>query len=186
MTTEEATNNAIKEFGQVLAHLKEEFARLQIGRANPSLIENVPVAMYGVSQPIKAIASITIPDPRTIMIQPWDRNALSEIEKGIVGVGLGLNPVNDGVVVRISIPPLTEERRAELTKHLRKLAEEAKIAIRNARQDAHIVFKQLRAGSDITEDDFYAVDKKLQAKVADFNTQIDSLADAKEKDVMTI
>lgn len=186
MTTDEAINTAVTEFTHTVTHLKEEFSRLQIGRANPALVENVPVAMYGVSQQLKAIASITIPDPRTIMIQPWDRSALSEIEKGIVGVGLGLNPVNDGVVVRISIPPLTEERRAELTKHLRKLAEDAKIAIRSARQDAHNVFKELKASSDITEDDFHTVDKKLQAKVDDFNSQIDNLAKAKENDVMTI
>ena len=92
--------------------------------------------MYGNTQPIKAVASISIPEPRSIMIQPWDKSALAAIEKGIVGVGTGLNPVNDGVCVRINIPQLTEERRVQLTKHVKKLAEEAKIAVRNARQDA--------------------------------------------------
>jgi len=177
---------AVSEFDKAVLHLKDEFARLQVGRANASLVEDVPVDMYGSSQPVKALANISIPDPRTIQIQPWDKSALGPIEKGIVGIGTGLNPVNDGVCVRISIPPLTEERRKELTKHVKKLAEDAKITVRNARQDAHNSFKQLKSDGDITEDDLFSSEKELQSKVDEANTKIDDVAAAKEKDVMTV
>lgn len=182
----DAINTALREFDKVIAHLRDEFSRLQVGRANPALIENVGVELYGVSQPIKAVGSISVPDPRTIMIQPWDKSALAAIERGISAVGLGLNPVNDGICVRISIPPLTEERRTELTKVVKRLAEEAKVAIRAARQDAHTIFKNLKADSTITEDDWHSADKQLQAKVDGYNEQIDKLAEIKEKDIMTV
>ena len=186
MTVDQLIITAVSDFEKAIAHLKEEFSRLQIGRANPALIENIPVLMYGVSQPLKALASITTPDPRTLVIQPWDKNALAPIEKGIVGVGLGLNPINDGVIVRISIPSLTEERRAELCKHVRKLSEEAKIAVRNFRQDVINKFKQMKADSEITEDDLHGGEKKLQTKVDDVNYKIDAAAKSKEQDVMTV
>lgn len=186
MNVEQAISEAGAEFEKALNHLKDEFARLQLGRASAILVEGVPVDMYGVSQPIKAVASISIPDPRMIVIQPWDRGALAAIEKGIVGAGIGLNPVNDGVVVRISIPPLTEERRTDLTKRVKQLAEEARIAVRTARQDAHAAFKQLKTESVITEDDWHGADKRLQEKVDSVNTKIDEMAKAKEQDVMTV
>jgi ribosome recycling factor len=179
-------SQADQDFSKAIDRLKSEFARLQLGRANPSLVENVPVDVYGVSQPIKAIASISVPDPRTIQIQPWDKGNLAAIEKGIVGTGLGLNPVNDGIVVRISIPPLTEERRSELTKHVRQLAEEARISVRNSRQEANNKFKQMKSDGDITEDDLRNYEKKLQEKVDDVNKQIDELSKTKENDVMTV
>lgn len=177
---------ASQEFEKTLVHLKEQFARLQIGRASASLVENVPVEVYGSQQPLKAVANIAIPDPRTIQIQPWDRGNLAAIEKGIVGVGLGLNPMNDGVVIRIPIPPLTEERRAELTKHVRKLAEEARIAVRNSRQEVHNSFKKMKEANEMTEDDVHSLDKQLQTKVDEINKKIDELAQSKEKDVMTV
>lgn len=186
MTVDQAISEAVKDFDGAIARLKEEFSRLQVGRANPSLVENIPVDVYGSSQPIKAIASISIPEPRSIVIQPWDRGSLAAIERGIVGVGIGLNPINDGVVIRINIPPLTEERRTDLTKRVKHLAEEARISIRTARQDAHNVFKTLKADGDITEDDLHDADKKLQAKVDAVNTDIDKLTQAKEQDVMTV
>lgn len=186
MTTNEVFSHLEAEFNKVVQHLKEEFSRLQIGRASPALVENVPVEMYGVSQPLKAIASISIPDPRTIQIQPWDRSALCHIEKGIVGTGIGLNPVNDGVVVRINIPPLTEERRVDLCKHVHQLAETARISIRTARQDAHNSLKNMKADSAITEDDLHISEKNLQMKVDAANAQIDQTAKAKEKDIMTV
>lgn len=186
MSYQEIINDAKKDFDKAIDHLKEEFSRLQVGRANASLVENIPVDVYGVSQPVKAVATVSIPDPRTIQIQPWDKSNLAPIEKAIVGIGTGLNPVNDGLVVRINIPPLTEERRTELTKHVKKLAEDAKITVRNARQDAHNQFKQLKDSGEFTEDDVYSADKDLQKVVDDSNTKIDEIADAKEKDVMTV
>lgn len=186
MSVQDVISKAEAEFQKAIAHLKEEFSRLQIGRASSSLIENVNVDMYGVVQPLKALANISIPDPRTIQIQPWDRGALAPIEKGIVGSGIGLNPVNDGTCVRISIPALTEERRVELTKHAKQLAEDAKIAVRNSRQDAHNQFKQLKANDEITEDDLHDSDKKLQVKVDDTNKMIDEILKSKEEDIMTV
>lgn len=179
-------SNAVNEFNKILTHLKDEFGRLQIGRANPALVENIPVMAYGSSQPVKALASINTPEPRVIMIQPWDKGLLAAIEKGIVGVGIGLNPVNDGVVLRINVPPLTEERRADLTKHVRKLAEDARISVRNARQDVHNKFKEMKADGEITEDDLHGNEKKLQLKVDEFNGNIDELTKVKEQDVMTV
>lgn len=186
MTIDQTISDANKDFEKALDHLRDEFSRLQVGRANPSLVENIPVDVYGVTQSVKSVASISVPDPRTLMIQPWDKSNLVPIEKGIVGVGIGLNPVNDGNVIRISIPPLTEERRTELTKHVKTLAENARITVRNARQDAHNQFKQLKTKSEITEDDLRDADKKLQDKVDDMNKKIDEFSKAKEQDVMTL
>ncbi|MBD3360378.1 ribosome recycling factor [Candidatus Peregrinibacteria bacterium] len=186
MTVQDAISTAINEFKKTVDHLKDEFGRLQVGRASSSLVENIPIEVYGTTQPLKAVASISIPEPRTIQIQPWDKGSLAEVEKAIVGIGTGLNPVNDGVSIRINIPPLTEERRKELTKHVKELAEDARISVRNARQEAHNSFKSMKESSKITEDDFYKADKRLQEKVEEINDEIDSLAEAKEKDVMTV
>lgn len=174
------------DFDKAVAHLKEEYGKLQIGRANPSLVEGIPVEVYGTSQPIKSIATISVPDPRTVQIQPWDRGNLVHIEKAIVGVGLGLNPLNDGTCIRLNIPPLTEERRTDLTKHVRKLAEDAKIVVRSSRQTAISSIKQLKVDSEITEDDFYSYEKDIQAKVDIATQKIDEISAAKEKDVMTV
>ncbi len=186
MSVQSAISTAVSEFNKAIEHLKEEFSRLQIGRASSALVENVPVEVYGNTQPLKAVASITIPEPRTITIQPWDKGNLAAIEKGIVGIGIGLNPVNDGNFVRINIPPLTEERRKELTKKVGALAEDARIRVRNARTDAHNEFKKLKTSSDITEDDWHDADKDLQKKVDDVNDKIAELAKNKEQDIMTI
>jgi len=186
MTVQDSINEAGIEFAKAIDHLKSEYARLQIGRASAALVENVPVEVYGSPQPLKAIASISIPDPRSIQISPWDKKNLAAIEKGIVGVGLGLNPVNDGVCVRINIPPLTEERRRDLTKVVHKLAEECRIIVRNKRQDCHNLFKKMKGADEITEDDLHLAEKNLQIKVDDVNKKIDEMAKAKEQEVMTV
>lgn len=186
MTYQEIINKAKAEFDKAIVHLKDEFSRLQVGRANASLVENIPVDVYGSSQPIKAVANVSIPDAKTIQIQPWDKSTLGPIEKAIVGIGTGLNPINDGICVRINIPPLTEERRTDLTKHVKKLAEDARISVRTSRQDAHNSFKQLKADGQMTEDDLYSSDKDLQKNVDEANAKIDETAEAKEKDVMTV
>lgn len=186
MGVNELISKTNAEFDKAVTHLKEEYGKLQIGRANPSLVEGIPVDVYGSSQPIKAIATISIPDPRIVQIQPWDRNNLVHIEKAIVGIGLGLNPLNDGSCIRINIPPLTEERRTDLTKHVRKLAEDAKISVRSFRQTTISTIKQLKVDSEITEDDLFSYEKDIQNKVDSANGKIDEIAAAKEKDVMTI
>lgn len=186
MTTNDAISDAVKNFEKIISHLKEEFSRLQIGRASAGLVEGANVEMYGVTQPLKNIANISIPDPRLIMIQPWDKSAIVHIEKAIVSMGTGLNPVSDGICVRVPIPPLTEERRTDLTKHVKRLAEEARISVRTARQDALGIFKQLKSGDEITEDDVFSAEKDLQVKVDLANAKIDEITVAKEKDVMTV
>jgi len=186
MDINQASTEANAEFDKAVHHLKEEFSRLQLGRANASLIEDLNVEAYGSGQPLKGVASISIPEPRAFMIQPWDKSMLGAIEKAITNSGLGLNPINDGGSIRINIPMLTEERRAELAKRVHKLAEDAKISIRNARQSAHNIFKKLKADSDITEDDLHSADSDLQKKVDEVNKNIDELAKSKESDVMTI
>ena len=186
MTSDQALNLASQEFEKAVNHLKEEFNRLQLGRANPAMVENVHVEIYGAVQPLKAVASISVPEPRTLVIAPWDRSSLAAIEKGIVGSGLGLNPVNYGIVVRINIPPLTEERRRDLTKVVKKLAEEARIGVRTARHDAHDALKDLESKSEITEDDLRGSVKKLQDKVDAMNAKIDELTKQKEQDIMTV
>jgi len=186
MTTDEAISNAVKEFEKVIAHLKEEFSRLQIGRASPGLVEGANVEMYGVTQPLKNIANVSIPDARSILIQPWDKSAIVHIEKAIISMGTGLNPTSDGICVRVPIPPLTEERRVDLTKHVKRLAEDARISVRTARQDALGTFKKLKTDDEITEDDLFSADKTLQVKVDEANAKIDEVTVAKEKDVMTV
>jgi ribosome recycling factor len=186
MSVQNTIASAEDAFSKAVQHLEAEFSRLQIGRASAALVENIKVHAYGSDQPVKAVGNITIPEPRTLMIQPWDKTMLAAIEKGIVGAGIGLNPVNDGNVVRINIPVLTEERRKDLTKRVHQLAEEAKIRVRTARQDAHNAFKRMKTESEITEDDLHDADKKLQTKVDNANSKIDEVAKAKENDIMTI
>ncbi len=186
MPTKPYLEEAKKEFVKAIDHLKAEYAKLQIGRATSSLVEDVKVEAYGTTQPLKALANISIPDPKTIQIQPWDKGVLNQIEVGIQSVGLNLNPVNDGNFIRINIPPLTEERRAELTKHVHKLAEDARISIRNARQTAHEAFKKLETDKEISEDEMHNANKMLQDKVDKSNKEIEELAKQKEQDIMTV
>lgn len=186
MTTNEYIAAADADFQKTIAHLKVEFSRLQIGRASPSLVEELKVESYGAMTPLKSVASISIPDPTVIQIQPWDRNILNAIETAIRAANLGLNPVNDGRVVRVPMPPLTQERRKELVKVVHQMEEQAKIAIRNARGNAHGAFKSLKESSTITEDDQRLSEKHLQEKVDKSNKEIEELAKKKDQDIMTI
>jgi len=186
MPTQPYLDTAKNEFRKTVDHLKNEFSRLQIGRATSALVEDIKVEAYEILQPLKAVASISCPDAKTIQIQPWDRANLSHIETAIRISGLNLNPVNDGTYVRINIPALTEERRAELTKVVHKMAEEARISVRTTRQDAHEAFKKLEADKKIGEDDSHLAGKKLQDEVDKINKEIEDLAKAKEDEVMKI
>jgi ribosome recycling factor len=177
---------AEQEFRNALDHLKGEFAGLQIGRASAALVENIDVEAYGSVQPLKALASISIPDPKTIQIQPWDRSQLQAVEKAIRNSDINITPSNDGIVIRLNIPPLTEERRADLTKVVHRLAEEARISVRQARQRVHEQIKEAHKNGKITEDDKTTAEKKLQEKVDNINKEIESLAKAKEAEVMKV
>lgn len=177
---------AQNEFQKTLTHLKSEFGRLQIGRASPALVEDLKVEAYGGFQPLKSLASVSVPDPKTLQIQPWDRNLLGAIERAIQTANLGLNPINDGRVLRLPMPPLTEERRKELAKVVHQMAENAKIAVRNARGTAHSAFKTMEEGKEISEDERRLAEKHLQEKVDAANREIEEMAKKKETEVMTI
>jgi ribosome recycling factor len=177
---------AKQEFTKAKDHLQHEYSKLQIGRASAALIEEVKVTAYGTDQPLKSVASISVPDPRTLQIQPWDKGVLNQIESAIQQAGLNLMPVNDGVVVRINIPPLTEERRADLAKIVHKLAEDARISVRTGRQTAHEAFKKLESDKAISEDDLHLSNKHLQDAVDAANKEIEEHAKKKEQDIMTV
>ncbi len=174
------------EMKKIIDHLKTEYSHLQIGRASASLVEGVMVEAYGSMQSLKGLAHISVPDAKTIQIQPWDKGVLQAIEKGIMMANLGLNPSNDGIVVRINIPPLTEERRRDLTKVVHKLAEDARISVRHARQGVMDKIKGQEKAKEISEDMAKGLEKKLQDKVDAVNQEIETLAKGKEADVMKV
>jgi len=167
-------------------HLKTNFSSLQIGRAHPSLVEHIMVDSYGSKMPMKGIGTISVPDASSVSIQPWDRNLLSAIEKAINESNLGLQAKNDGVMIRVPIVKPTEEKRKELTKLVNKFAEEARISIRTARQDAHNEIKKMKEDGRITEDDFFTNDKEIQTLVDQYNKKIEELAAQKEADILKI
>lgn len=186
MNIDQIVKTLIESLKGSLDHLHENYSGLQIGRASAALVERVKVESYGSVQPLKQLANISVPDASTIQIQPWDRSILSAIEKGIQLAELGLNPQNDGIVVRINIPPLTEERRRDLVKVVYKMSEEAKIAVRNARQKAMDEIKKAKNNSEISEDEQKSGEKMVQEKVDEFNKNIDESAKSKEKDILTV
>ncbi len=173
-------------FQAAVERMKDEFKKLQVGRASAALVEGIMVEMYGSHQPLKAVANISIPDPKTISIQPWDKSALAAVEKAIVAANLGLNPMNNGNSVMINMPPLTEERRSEVAKRVRELAEDAKISVRTARQDAINAMKRAKDDKQITEDDVFSGEKKLQEAVDESNKQIEEASKSKEQSIMTL
>ncbi len=178
--------DAENRMGKVLDNLDKDFSKLRTGRASTSLVEDLLVDYYGTPTPLKQIASVSIPDSRTITIQPWDRNAFGDVEKSILKSDLGLTPVNDGKVIRISIPPLTEERRKELVKVAGKYTEECRVAIRNVRRDAIEALRKMQKDKDITEDDLHKGQKDIQ-DVTDEHIKLgDEALAAKEKEIMEI
>lgn len=166
--------------------LKKDLISLRAGRANPALLDKVVVDYYGSPTPISQLANITTPDPRTLAIQPWDKSALAEIERSILKSELGLTPNNNGNMIRIGIPALTEERRGELVKMARKMGEEAKIAIRNVRRDANDELKKLEKNSEITEDQVRRGQDEIQKVTDQFIKQTDQVVADKEKEIMEI
>lgn len=184
--TQDFIATADQDFQKALAHLKSEYARLQIGRASPALVEELKVEAYGSLQPLKGLGSVTVPDPKTLQIQPWDRGILGNIERAIQAANLGLNPINDGRVIRIPMPPLTEERRKELVKVVHQMGENAKISIRTSRGVAHAAFKTMEENKEISEDERRLSEKHLQEKVDKANKEVEETAKKKEQDILTI
>jgi len=171
---------------KALGVLKKEFNKIRTGRASLALLDGITVNYYGVPTPLNQVATLNIPESRLITIQPWDKKIIKEIEKAIRKSELGLNPINDGNLIRIAIPPLTEERRKELVKLAKRMAEDCKIAHRNARRAANEKFKDLKKEAKISEDDFYRAQEKTQKITNEYMEKVESLLQAKEKEIMEI
>ena len=166
--------------------MQTDFAAIRAGRANPHVLDRITVEYYGSATPIQQVGNISAPDPRTIMIQPWDKSLLKPIEKAIQKSDIGINPNNDGSVIRLVFPILTEERRKELSKDVKKKGEAAKVAIRNIRRDGADILKKMEKASEITEDDLEDGNKKLQ-KLTDKNIErVDKAVESKTKEIMTV
>ena len=166
--------------------LDHEFRSINAGRANPALLERISVDYYGVPTPINQMAAISVPEARILAIQPWDASTLSLIEKAIQASDIGINPSNDGRVIRLVFPALTEERRKQISKEVSQFAEDAKVGVRNVRRDCIDKIKSMKKNSEITEDDQKRGEDKLQKITDEFVKRIDEIADAKTKEIMEI
>ena len=166
--------------------LNTTLATIRAGRANAAVLDQIFVDYYGVPTPIQQMASISTPDPRSLIIAPWDHSVLKSIEKAILASDLGINPQNDGRAIRLVFPPLTEERRKDLVKQTKKYGEEAKVAIRNIRRDAIEKFKKQQKASEMTEDDYKIAEKDIQKLTDDFIKEIDKITEKKEKELTEI
>lgn len=171
---------------KAVASLDKEFAKLRTGRASTSLVDSVKVDYYGTPTPINQLASVAVPDSRTITIQPWDKGGFAAVEKAILKSDLGLTPINDGKIIRISIPPLTEERRKDLVKVSRKYTEDAKVAVRNVRRDANDHLKKLEKDKTISEDDLKKATEEVQKLTDKYVAEADKKCQGKEKEIMDI
>ena len=169
-----------------LNHLEEEFGAVRAGRANPKVLDRITVEYYGSETPLNGVATISTPDARTLVIQPWDTKLLKDIQKAIQVSELGINPQNDGRVIRLTFPQLTEERRKDLAKQVKKYAEEAKVAMRNIRRDGMDYVKKLKKNSEITEDDQKKAEKDLQELLDKYTKKADEALAVKEKELMAL
>ena len=177
-------DDARERMGDSVDALKNEFKRIRTGRASLALFEGIKVSYYGTPTPLNQIASLSIPESRLIVIQPWDQSVIGEIEKEILKSELGLTPMNDGKVIRVPIPPLTEERRRELVKVVRKIAEGHKVSIRNIRRDTNELLKGLKKDGEISEDDFHRGQDKVQKITDEYIRLVDQTCQEKEKEIL--
>lgn len=166
--------------------LSADLLTIRAGRANPHVLDKIRVDYYGSPTPIQQVANISIPEARMIVIQPWERSLIKEIEKAILTSELGINPSNDGSVIRLTFPELTEDRRKELAKEVKKKGENAKVAIRNIRRDANDAVKKAEKSGDISEDEMKQAEEKMQKTTDKYITKVDSEVDAKMKEIMTV
>ena len=171
---------------KTLSALEAEFATIRAGRANPAVLDKIRVDYYGTPTPINQMAAVSVPEPRILMIAPWDVSQIKAIEKAIQTSELGINPQNDGKAIRLVIPPLTEDRRKEIAKTLHKYAEEAKVSVRNIRRDAIEDFKKQQKASDMTEDDYKICEKDVQELTDKYIEKISQVLDVKEKEILEV
>lgn len=179
--------NVIKEkMDKSIDNLKEKFAEVRAGRANPAILNKVKIDYYGVPTPINQVAGVSVPEARMIVIQPWDISILKEIEKAILASDIGINPNNDGKVIRLTFPELTEERRKELVKDIKKLSEEGKIAVRNSRRDGIDLAKKSQKDGEMTEDELKQAENKIQELTDKAIAEIDKILQSKEAEILSI
>lgn len=179
-------NEHKENFEKAMEHFAHELSGVRTGRANPALLNSVTVESYGSKMPLEHVASVTVSNAKTLVISPWDKGQIPAIEKGIQTANLGFNPSNDGVVIRITLPALNEERRKEMVKLVGQIAEKGKIGIRNVRETIHKEMKKAESENSISKDDLQAGQRKLQEVVDKYNEEIKQHAEAKEKEVMTV
>ena len=174
------------EMNRIIENLQERFSEVRAGRANPAILNKVQLEYYGTPTPINQVASVSVPEARLIVIQPWDRSLLSKIEKAINVADIGINPMNDGQVIRLVFPELTEDRRKELSKDIKKMSEEAKVAIRNVRRDMMDEAKKKLKDKEISEDEERAEEDKIQKTTDKFIEKIDEITDKKINELMSV
>ncbi len=186
MTVNEIIKEAESRMKKAVEVVRDEFAHLRTGKASPALLDIVKVEYYGTILPIKQVANILVHGSKTLVIQPWDKSALGAIEKGIQKANLGLNPVNDGNIIRIEIPPLTEERRKELIKVAGQIAENGRVSVRTIRRESNESLKKAEKEGEIGEDESFSGQKRIQELTDKYITEIDKLLKLKEEEIMTI
>ena len=179
-------NGAKEKMNKTISALRSEYNSIRAGRANAAVLDPIRVDYWGTPTPINQMAAVSVTEARILVIQPWDKSALKLIEKAIQASDLGINPQNDGTVIRLAFPPLTEERRKTLTKDVKSLAEGAKVAVRNIRRDAIEKLKAMKKAGDLTEDDLSDAEKEVQKLTDDFVKQVDGVAGEKEAEIMAI
>jgi len=186
MTIETATKDATHKMEQAVAHLKDDLAGIRTGRAAPAVINRVTVEYYGTPVPLNQLAGVSVPEPRLLLIQPFDKSAISSIERAIMQSDLGITPSNDGNVIRLAFPPLTEERRKELVKQVHHRAEESRVAVRNVRRHAKEGMEKLERDGAISQDDLIRAEKELQKLTDRFVTEVDEIQGHKEQELMEV
>lgn len=182
----EVLNTAKEKMEKTLKVLGSDFAAIRAGRANPAVLDRIMVDYYGTPTPINQMAAISVQDARVLVIQPWDKSSLKSIEKAIQASDLGINPANDGSVIRLAFPQLTEERRKELCKEIKKMGEESKVAVRAIRRDANDKIKAMKKDGELTEDDVKQFDKDIQKLTDKYVESVDGAVSVKEKEILSI
>ncbi|HEY8514281.1 MAG TPA: ribosome recycling factor [Candidatus Binatia bacterium] len=183
---DDVLNELKREIDETANKLKKEFAKVRTGRASTALLDGIMVEYYGARTPLNQLATVNAPEPRLLVVTPFDRSAIGEIERAIKGSDLGLNPLNDGKLIRIPIPELTEERRRDLVKHVKKIAEDFRVSMRNHRRDANEMLKDLLKEKQISEDDYRHAHDKVQALTDEGIERIDRTLKAKEEEIMVV
>lgn len=186
MTADKVLKDLERKMNGSADHLQRELAVIRTGRASLALVEGITVNYYGSSMPLNQVATLSVPDSRLITIQPWDQSVIGEVEKAILKSDLGLTPNNDGKIIRIAIPPLTEERRKELVKVVRKMAEETRVAVRNIRREGNESLKTLEKNKEISEDELRKAQDKVQKTTDQYVGKVDAIAAGKEKEVLEV